>query len=50
MVGQDVQSQASDARAAKTFDDTVLVLDLLNTKTDGGLKEILDAIKARGSE
>jgi hypothetical protein len=45
MVGQDVQSMASDARSEKTFTDTESILDALDTKTEGGLKEILDTIK-----
>lgn len=46
MVGQNVQSTAADARAAKTFEDTERILDRLNTQTAGGLKEVLDAIHA----
>ena len=45
MVGQDVASQASDARAAKTFEDTELVVDRLDTNTEGGLQEVMAAIK-----
>lgn len=45
MVGQSVQSAASDARATKTFEDIEVVLDRLNTKTAGGIKEVLDALK-----
>lgn len=51
MVGQDVQSRASDARAAKTFEDTEAVrsdvttaLDRLDTRSQGGLRDILDAV------
>jgi hypothetical protein len=44
MVGQSVQSAASDARAAKTFDDTQVIVDRLDTKTEGGIKEILDRL------
>ena len=46
MVGQSVQSAASDARAVSTFDDTETILDALNTETAGGLKLVLDAIAA----
>lgn len=46
MVGQDVQSKASDARAEKTFRDTEAVLDALNLKTAGGLTEVLEAVRA----
>jgi hypothetical protein len=51
MVGQNLQNIAADARAAKTFEDIetvkadmVAALDALNTKTEGGLKEVLDAV------
>jgi hypothetical protein len=46
MVGQTVQSVASDARAAKEFVDTETILDRLDTNTAGGIKEVLDAIHA----
>lgn len=53
MVGQDVQARASDARAAKTFEDAeeakaalAVALDRLDEKTEGGLKAILDAMNA----
>ena len=52
MVGQNLQNVAADARAAKTFEDIETVkadmntaLDALNTKTEGGLKDVLDAIE-----
>jgi hypothetical protein len=48
MVGQSVQSAASDARAAKEFADTELILDRLDVHTAGGIKEVLDAIHAIG--
>jgi hypothetical protein len=48
MVGQSVQSTASDARAAKEFTDTETILDRLDTHTAGGLREVLDAIQAFG--
>jgi hypothetical protein len=44
MVGQNVQSLASDARAADTFMDTELILDRLDVHTAGGLKAILDRL------
>src|SRR5713226_9288589 len=37
MVGQNVQSAASDARSAKTYRDTERILDRLDTHTAGGL-------------
>jgi hypothetical protein len=53
MVGQNLQNQASDARSAKSFEDLQkaksdisVALDLLDTKTQGGLKEVLDAVHA----
>ncbi len=45
MVGQRVQSAASDVRAAKQFADTEAIVDALSLKTEGGLKTILDAIE-----
>ncbi len=44
MVGQSVQSAASDTRAAKQFADTEVILDRLDIKTAGGIKDVLDAI------
>jgi hypothetical protein len=49
MVGQSVQSAASDVRAAKEFTDTETILDRLDINTAGGIKEVLDAIHALGS-
>jgi hypothetical protein len=46
LVGQRVQSAASDARALKEFEDTEVILDRLDTKTQGGLTDVLNAIKA----
>jgi hypothetical protein len=53
IVGQDVQTQASDARAAKTFEDVealksdvTVALDRLDEKTAGGMKAVLDAVNA----
>jgi hypothetical protein len=46
MVGQSVQSAASDVRAAKEFADTETILDRLDLNTAGGIKEVLDAIHA----
>jgi hypothetical protein len=48
MVGQSVQSAASDARSAKEFADTETILDRLDIHTAGGIKEVLDAIHALG--
>jgi hypothetical protein len=49
MVGQTVQSAASDARAAKEFADTETILDRLDLDTAGGLRDVLDAIHALGA-
>jgi hypothetical protein len=46
MVGQTVQSTASDLRAAKEFADTETILDRLDINTAGGITEVLDAIHA----
>jgi hypothetical protein len=46
MVGSNVQAMAADARSQHTYDDTVDILNALNTKTDGGLKDVLDAVNA----
>ncbi len=44
MVGQNVQSQASDVRSQHTYDDTVQILDRLDIHTQGGLKDLADRI------
>lgn len=44
MVGQNLQNEAADARAAKTFDDVETIRDLLNPDTPGGLEVVLRAI------
>lgn len=56
MVGQNVQSVASDVRSEHTYDDAVLILDRLDIHTEGGLKDLADridgleaAMKQRGS-
>ena len=48
MVGQTVQSAASDARAANEFADTETILDRLDVTTAGGIRDVLDAIHAIG--
>ncbi|HXW87046.1 MAG TPA: hypothetical protein VEJ42_02190 [Streptosporangiaceae bacterium] len=58
MVGQNLQNEAADARAAKTFEDVeearqslTHALDLLDCHTAGGLSTILDAIDSlKGGE
>ena len=44
MVGQSVQSAASDARATGTYKDTEAILDRLDAHTEGGIKAILDRL------
>ena len=44
MVGQNLQNVAADARADKMFNDTELIVDRLDTHTEGGITEILNAI------
>src|SRR5215469_5503466 len=53
MVGQNLQNEAADARAAKTFEDVedarqslVRVIDLLDCHTVGGLHDILQAVES----
>lgn len=55
MVGQNLQNVAADARSAKMFDDIEKVkadmttaLDRLDTRTQGGLKDVLDAVERIG--
>ena len=45
MVGQSVQAVASDARAAKEFADTEVILDRLDLNTAGGISDVLAAIE-----
>jgi len=44
MVGQNVQSIASDARSEHTYDDTVKIIDALDIHTDGGIKDLNDSL------
>ena len=53
MVGQNVQQAAGDARAEKTFEDAEAVradirtaLDRLDTRTEGGIADVLAAVHA----
>jgi hypothetical protein len=46
MVGQNLQAVASDSRAAKTFDDTEVIIDRLDTTTQGGLTDVLTQLAA----
>ena len=47
MVGQSVQSAASDERADTEFKDTEAILDALNLNTQGGLTTILEAVQGK---
>jgi hypothetical protein len=44
MVGQAVQSAASDARSEQTYEDTVKIIDALNVKTEGGIRDLRDEL------
>jgi hypothetical protein len=53
MVGQNLQNEAADARAAKTFEDVEdaresikRALDLLDCHTEGGLRTVLEAVES----
>jgi hypothetical protein len=50
MVGQNLQNEAADARAAKTFEDVEKIIDLLDCHTQGGLAEVLADIDALRQE
>ena len=43
MVGQNVQSIASDVRSQHTYDDTLQILDRLDIHTAGGIKDLADS-------
>ncbi len=54
MVGQNVQSLASDKRSESTYEDAVQILDRLDVHTQGGITDLkaelekrLDALEAR---
>jgi hypothetical protein len=46
IVGQRVQNLSAEARAEKTYRDAEEILNRLDTHTQGGLREVLDAIHA----
>jgi hypothetical protein len=50
MVGQNLQNVAADARSAKTFEDVERIIDLLDAHTQGGVKDIIEAIDALKSQ
>ena len=45
LVGQQVQSSSSDARAIQTYEDTVAILDKLDENTQGGITVILQDVR-----
>lgn len=45
MVGGNVSQEASDARAAKTFEDVETVADRLNLETQGGIQVLEEHLK-----
>ena len=47
MVGQNVQSIASDKRAENTYDDAVQILDRLDLSTQGGIADLKAAMDER---
>lgn len=46
MVGQTVQARASDARAAKEYADTEIIMDRLDEHTAGGIQTVIERIDA----
>jgi hypothetical protein len=50
MVGQNLQNQAADARSAKQFEDTEVIVDRLDVTTEGGIKAVLDAVNALAAQ
>jgi hypothetical protein len=46
MVGQNVQSEASDVRAQHTYDDILQIMDRLDVHTAGGIKDLADQLDA----
>lgn len=46
MVGQNLQNDAADARAAKTFEDVERIINLLDAHTQGGLGDVLAEVES----
>lgn len=44
MVGQNLQNAASDVRSQRQFEDIEIIVDRLDTHTQGGIKDILDRL------
>jgi hypothetical protein len=45
IVGQTVQAEAGDARAAKTFEDGEIIADRLDLETPGGLAAVMSEVR-----
>ena len=50
IVGQNISAAASDARAAKTFEDAENIKNALDLEIEGGLTAVLEAIKALSAQ
>ena len=50
IVGQNISATASDARAAKTFEDTENIQNVLDLEIEGGLTTVMEAIKALSAQ
>jgi len=46
MVGQNLQNEASDTRAQKTFEDIELIVDRLKLDTAGGIRDLYEKLHA----
>jgi hypothetical protein len=46
MVGQNLQNDAADVRAAKTFEDVEKIIDALDLKLDGGITDLRNDLHA----
>lgn len=45
IVGQNIQNEAADARAAKSFEDTEVIVDRLDLDTKGGLGDVMAELR-----
>jgi hypothetical protein len=50
MVGQRVQAAASDARAAREFQDTETILDRVDARTAGGIGDVIAEVQALAAQ
>lgn len=46
MVGQQISQDASDARSVKTLEDTMVIMDRVDHRTQGGITEAIRVIQA----